>query len=187
MKIGLLFGSYNPVHLGHLLLATRIREYAELNEVWLVVSPHNPHKNEDEIIDGTHRLEMVKLAVNNHAYLKVCDTEFSLSRPSYTHLTLKELTRLFNEHTFSVIIGEDILEKFNTWMEADWIKNNFEILIYNRTNKQGIINHSLPVIHLPLIDISATEIRKRILERKTIRYFVPEIVEQYILQNNLFI
>jgi nicotinate-nucleotide adenylyltransferase len=186
MKIGLLFGSYNPVHIGHLLLATRILEYAKLDSVWLVVSPHNPHKNTDVLADENHRLNMVKLAVLDHPFLKVCDIEFSLLRPSYTYQTLKELTNLFGDHIFSIIIGEDNLEKLDIWKEVNWIKDNFEILVYNRYTDHQINNLPLSIIHLPLIDISATEIRKRIEEQKTIRYFVPEAVDQYIRQKKLY-
>ena len=187
MKIGLLFGSYNPVHIGHLLLATRICEYAGLEEVWLVVSPHNPHKNTGELVDEKHRLKMVQLATHQHPFIKVCDIEFKLSRPSYTHITLKELTSQYPQHNFSLIIGSDNLEKFDSWKEVQWIKNNFNILVYDRALRPFVNNSGLSILHLPLIDVSATEIRKRVQEQKTIIYFVPDVVEKYINENKLYL
>ena len=186
MRTGLLFGSYNPIHNGHLLLATRIREFAGLDEIWLVVSPQNPHKAPAELAPEEHRLNMVKLAIEQHPFLKACDIEFSLSRPSYTHQTLKELQKQFIYHDFHLIIGEDNIEKFGSWKESEWIKNNFDILVYNRTLMQTIPDLNFKIITLPLIDISATEIRKRVMDKKSIRYYVPETVESYILQHHLF-
>src|SRR5262245_8884524 len=107
MKIGLLFGSFNPVHTGHLLLATRLLENAALDEIWFVVSPQNPHKNMSDLAPEGHRLNMVRVALDNHSKLKACDIEFSLSKPSYTQQTLESLLQKFPGHTFSVIIGGD--------------------------------------------------------------------------------
>ena len=193
MKIGLLFGSFNPIHIGHLLIATLMRENSGLDEVWLVVSPLNPFKINSDLADENHRLEMVKIAVKDSDHLKLTAIEYNLSRPSYTHQTLKELKSGFPNHIFSVIIGEDNVSKFSEWKESGWILDNFEILVYNRStpNKKEAINDTikhpgLKTFTLPVFDISSTEIRDRIKNNKAIRYFVPETVEQYIRFHKLY-
>ena len=187
--IGLYFGSFNPIHIGHLLVATHIKEAAQLDEVWFIVSPQNPFKQNNELADEQHRLQMVRLAVEAVDGFKVSDIEFQLEKPSYTHITLKTLTQQFPELTFSIIIGEDNLAKFYEWKEADWILNNYEVLVYNRqTAEKERTTHDarLTALSLPLFDMSSTAIRKRILNNQSIRYFVPENVEQYIWFHKLF-
>ena len=185
--IGLLFGSFNPVHHGHLLLATYIREAAHLDEIWFVVSPQNPFKINSDLADQNHRLEMVKLAVQDAGYFKVSDIEFHLPKPSYTCTTLKELNRQYPAHKFHVIIGGDNTAKFKEWKASNWIQENYPILIYNRTRSEpaATIQNSKSFI-LPLLDISATEIRQRIKNNQSIRYFIPENVEQYIAFHKLY-
>ncbi|MBK9329781.1 MAG: nicotinate-nucleotide adenylyltransferase [Sphingobacteriales bacterium] len=185
--IGLLFGSFNPVHHGHLLLATYIREAAQLDEIWFVVSPQNPFKKNSDLADENHRLEMVKLAVQHTSYFKVADIEFSLPKPSYTCTTLKELNRQYPAHKFHVIIGGDNTAKFQEWKESGWIQKNYTIIIYNRgiPDSAAAIQNS-KFYSLPLLDISATEIRQRIKNKKSIRYFIPENVEQYIAFHKLY-
>lgn len=186
-KIGLYFGSFNPIHVGHLLVATHICEAAQLDEIWFVVSPQNPFKINAELADEHHRFEMVKLAIKNVSYFKAIDIEFNLLKPSYTHITLKELTKQFPEHKFHLIIGEDNVAKFNEWKEADWIVDNFEILVYNRKSKNNSIQSSrFKIQNLPLIDVSSTEIRDRIKNNLHINYFVTENVEQYIRFHKLY-
>lgn len=193
MNVGLFFGSFNPIHVGHLLAATYIREAAGLDEIWFIVSPQNPFKETKALIDETHRLEMAKLAVQNTPYLKVSDVEFSLSKPSYTHLTLKELTKLHKDISFHLIIGEDLVEGFNTWKEAEWIKENFKVIVYNRVHSPQSIVHGkkdqseFKIYQLPLFDISSTEIRKRIKNKMPIRFFVTHHVEQYIAFHKLYV
>lgn len=187
--IGLLFGSFNPVHHGHLLLATHLRETAGLDEVWFIVSPQNPFKLNSNLADEYHRLEMVKIAVENVPYFNVSDIEFQLDKPSYTHITLKKLQHQFPSHQFSLIIGKDNAANFQEWKEADWILNNVEILVYNRTAEDKTINFELTAFNyynLPLFDISSTIIRKRVKENQSVRYFVPENVEHYIRFHKLY-
>lgn len=187
--IGLLFGSFNPVHHGHLLLATHLREAAGLDEIWFIVSPQNPFKLNSDLADEHHRLEMVKLAVENVPYFNVSDIEFQLDKPSYTHITLKKLQHQFPSHQFSLIIGKDNAANFQEWKEADWILNNVEILVYNRTVEDKTINFQLTAFNyynLPLFDISSTIIRKRVKENQSVRYFVPENVEHYIRFHKLY-
>jgi nicotinate-nucleotide adenylyltransferase len=187
MNIGLFFGSFNPIHIGHLLVATRMREAANLDEIWFIVSPQNPFKLNTELADENHRLEMVKLSIENVAEFKVLDIEFQLPKPSYTHITLKELVKKFPANNFHVIIGEDNVAKFNEWKEAKWIIDNFKVLVYNRTTtnlKSKISNFNF--YNLPLFDISSTEIRYRIKNKLSVNYFVTENVKQYITFHKLF-
>ena len=198
-KIGLYFGSFNPIHVGHLLVATHIREAAQLDEIWFIVSPQNPFKQNTELADENHRLEMVKLAIENVDYFSVSDIEFHLPKPSYTHVTLKELikeSRSFGkENKYHLIIGEDNIAKFKDWKEADWILENVEVLVYNRRIEQTNLkshsdsyrNSNLKIYNLPLIDISSTEIRNRIKNKQAISYFVTENVEQFITFHKLYL
>lgn len=188
-NIGLFFGSFNPIHIGHLLLATHMREAATLDEIWFIVSPQNPFKKSSELADEQHRLEMVKLAIANVDYFKASDIEFALEKPSYTHITLKQLKQDFPTHQFSLIIGEDNMYELHKWKEINWILENIEVLVYNRSNKNEKMKNENKQLHfytLPLMDISSTEIRKRILDNQSITYFVPESVELYIKFHNLY-
>lgn len=187
MNIGLYFGSFNPIHIGHLLVATHIKEASQLYEIWFVVSPQNPFKQMNELADEQHRLEMVKLAIENVEYFKAIDIEFNLPKPSYTYITLKELTKQFPENKFHIIIGEDNVAKFKDWKEADWIMSKFDVLVYERKTENITSNISnLIFFNLPLFDISSTEIRNRIRNNQSIKYFVTENVEQYITFHKLF-
>lgn len=185
--IGLYFGSFNPIHIGHLLVATHIREAARLDEVWFIVSPQNPFKQNSELADEHHRLQMVKLAVEDVDYFKVSDIEFQLEKPSYTHITLKALTKQFPEYTFHLIIGEDNVAKFHEWKEADWIQANFKTYIYNRGNMHSKFKiQNSEFVTLPMFDISSTSIRNRIHNNQAISYFVTKNVEQYIAFHKLY-
>lgn len=191
MKIGLYFGSFNPIHIGHLLVAIHIREAANLDEIWFIVSPQNPFKKNVDLAPENHRLEMVKLAIEPISNFKVLDIEFNLPKPSYTHLTLKELKKNYPKYDFKLIIGTDNIEKFHEWKETEWIQKNVEILVYNRNkNQASSVNNQdnyFKIQNLPLLDISSTEIRNRIKENKSILYFIPEKVENYIVDNQIYL
>lgn len=196
-KIGLYFGSFNPVHHGHLLVATHIREATQLDEVWFIVSPQNPFKQNTELADEQHRLQMVRLAIENIDYFKASDVEFQLNKPSYTYKTLEVLKNKYSQHEFKIIIGEDNVEKFDTWKNAEWIKSNFEIFVYNRNQDSRFKiqeEHedrnskflNFQIFKLPMLDISSTEIRNRIKENKSIQFFCPDVVVNYIRENRLY-
>lgn len=186
-NIGLFFGSFNPIHIGHLLLATHMREAAALDEVWFIVSPQNPFKKSSELADEQHRLEMVKLAIENVDYFKASDIEFALEKPSYTHITLKELSKKYPEHTFKLIIGEDNVAKFYEWKEADWILENYKVLVYRRqVDIEKTHDARLTTFDLPMFDISSTNIRNRIRTNQAISFFVTQNVEQYITFHKLY-
>lgn len=196
-KIGLYFGSFNPVHHGHLLVATHIREAALLDEVWFIVSPQNPFKQNTELADEQHRLQMVRLAIENIDYFKASDVEFQLDKPSYTYKTLEILKNQYTQHEFKIIIGEDNVAKFDTWKNVEWIKSNFEILVYSRNLESGIKNQesrnnniftssNFHFFKLPMLDISSTEIRNRIKLNRSIQFFSPDEVVNYIIKKEMY-
>jgi len=189
LKIGLFFGSFNPVHTGHLVLATLLREAASLDEVWFVVSPQNPFKINTTMADERHRLEMVQLSLSGSEFLKASDVEFSMAKPSYTEQTLKVLAQKYTEHTFDIIIGEDNVASFSKWKASNWILENYRVLVYMRTNNNAaseILHTSFHFYDLPLLDISSTSIRERIKKELPISFFVTPDVEQYIRFHRLY-
>jgi nicotinate-nucleotide adenylyltransferase len=191
VKIGLFPGSFNPIHIGHLLVAIHLKEKAQLDEIWFVVSPQNPFKANSGLAEEIHRLEMARLGVGDTPGLIVSDIEFSLPKPSYTHLTLKEITKQHPAHQFHLIIGQDNIQKFDEWKEATWIRENFPVLVYNRNaNATDEINENndstFTLYKLPVFDVSSTNIRERIKNGLPVRFFVPAAVEQYIVFHKLY-
>lgn len=196
-NIGLFFGTFNPVHVGHLIIAQTILDGAELNEVWFVVSPQNPFKKSDTLIHARDRLEMVRLAIGAHTKLKPCDIEFNLPQPSYTIDTLTHLADKYRDCHFKLIIGEDNLSHFHKWKNYEQILQYYELLIYPRpasrhsdpdsSGEESLLKHpSIKHFPKPLIEISSTEIRSRVKNKKSIQYFVPDAVAQYIEKYGLY-
>ena len=184
MKIGLFFGSFNPIHIGHTALASYIVEQGLVDELWFVVSPHNPLKEKDGLLDAGLRLKMVQTAVAGYAKFRVCDVEFSLSQPSYTVDTLRYLRNQYPERQFSLIMGADSLANINKWKNYEEILLEYPLLVYPRPN---IIITDFPqtvtvLNDAPLLDISATFVRELLETGRDIRYFVPNGVGE-ILQN----
>jgi nicotinate-nucleotide adenylyltransferase len=182
-KIGLFFGSFNPIHIGHLIIANIMAENTELNKVWFVVSPQNPFKPGKGLLHEFDRYDMVKAAIADHYKLEVSDVEFNLPKPSYTIHTLAYLTEKFPGKEFKVIIGEDNLENFAKWKNHEQILNQFGLYVYPRphvTNSDLKRHPNVKMIEAPLLDISATYIRHCIKDNKSFRYLVPEPVEQMI-------
>lgn len=182
-KIGLFFGSFNPIHIGHMIIANIMAENADLNKVWFVVSPQNPFKPSKGLLHEFDRYDMVKAAIADHYKLEVSDVEFNLPKPSYTIHTLAYLTEKFPGRDFKVIIGEDNLENFAKWKNYEQILNQFGLYVYPRphvTNSEWKRHSNVKMIEAPLLDISATYIRNCIKNNKSIRYLVPEPVEQMI-------
>ncbi len=182
-RIGLFFGSFNPIHLGHMIIANIMAENADLNKVWFVVSPQNPFKPSKGLLHEFDRYDMVKAAIADHYKLEVSDVEFNLPKPSYTIHTLAYLTEKFPGRDFKVIIGEDNLENFAKWKNHEQILNQFGLYVYPRphvTNSELKRHSNVKMIEAPLLDISATFIRNCIKNNKSIRYLVPEPVEQMI-------
>jgi nicotinate-nucleotide adenylyltransferase len=182
MKIGLYFGSFNPIHNGHLIIANYLAQNTELDKVWLVVSPHNPLKLQAGLLNEYHRLHMVKLAIEGEFKLKVSDIEFSLPKPSYTIDTLTYLKEKYPENEFSVIMGSDSFQNITKWKNYTSLISNYKIFIYNRPGflVENIINANIEIVNAPLLEISSTVIRKMIAEKKSISFWVPEIVKEEI-------
>ncbi len=190
MNIGLYFGTFNPIHIGHLIIANHLAEFSGLDQVWLVVTPHNPHKQKSSLLNDYHRLEMVHLATEDYPKLKPSNIEFKLIQPNYTVDTLAYLQEKHPEHTFSLIMGEDNLNSFHKWKNYEIILERHEIYIYPRVIDTKIENElaNHPKIHsvdAPIVEISSTFIRKNIKKQKNIRPLLAEKVWEYI-DKNLF-
>lgn len=182
-KIGLFFGSFNPIHIGHMIIANIMAENADLHKVWFVVSPQNPFKPAKGLLHEFDRYDMVKAAIADNYKLEVSDVEFHLPKPSYTIHTLVHLMEKFPGKEFKVIIGEDNLENFQKWKNYQQILDQYGLYIYPRprvTVSELIRHANVKMVEAPLLDISATYIRECIRNNKSIRYLVPEPVEQMI-------
>ncbi len=188
-KIGLFFGSFNPVHNGHLILANYIVEYTDLDSIWFVVSPQNPFKEENSLLQDHHRRDMLEMAVKNDERFEVCDIEFNMPKPSYTIDTLTRLSELHPETEFYLICGMDNLACFDKWKRYQDILDNYNIIVYPRKNYDGgdLINHkSVQVINAPEIEISSTFIRNAVSENKDVRYFMPEKSYKYMIDMKFY-
>lgn len=188
-RVGLFFGSFNPIHNGHLILANYFVENTNLDEVWFVVSPHNPLKDKDSLIDDEIRLNLVKLAIEGNNKFIASDVEFFLNKPSYTFNTLNHLNRKHSDIEFVLIIGEDNLECFDKWKNYNEILDNYKIYVYPRPNVQAykfLEYNNVYLIDAPQIDISSSYIRQCIRNKKSIKYLVPENVRLEIEKRNYY-
>ena len=190
MKIGLFFGSFNPIHIGHMIIANTIFEFAGLNEIWFVISPQNPHKRDSRsLIHEFDRMDMVELAIADHPQFRAVDIEFRMPKPNYTLDTLSYLQDKYPDHQFYLIIGEDNLESFTHWKNYKLILDQYGLIVYPRPNtkESKIKDHpNVKLIEAPRLDISASFIRKCIKEDKSVRYLVPEKVYQFIRDRKLY-
>ena len=189
MKVGLLFGSFNPVHVGHLILANYMATNTDLDQVWFVVSPQNPLKPSHTLLHEQDRIELVRLAIDDNANLSATDIEFSMPRPSYTIDTLVYLKQRYPSYEFALIMGEDNLPTLPKWKNYEQLLADYEIYVYPRSKTPDTVLRSHPKVKLipaPNIDISATFIRETIKAGKSIRYLVPEEVENYIRVKKLW-
>jgi nicotinate-nucleotide adenylyltransferase len=193
MKIGLYFGTFNPIHVGHLIIANHMAEHADLDQVWMVVTPHNPLKKKSTLLADHHRLEMVFLATEDFPKIKPSDIEFKLSQPNYTVNTLVHLEEKYPEHAFSLIMGEDNLKSFHKWKNYEAILAHHEIYVYPRVGFTDENDNHLfknhPKIHLidaPVVEISSTAIRDHIKKGKNVLALLPQKVWAYIDLNNFY-
>lgn len=190
MQIGLYFGSFNPIHHGHLIIANYILQHTELDQVWFVVSPQNPLKPTGSLLNEYHRLHLVRLAVEGENKLKASDIEFKLPKPSYTADTLAYLQEKYPDHEFALIMGSDSFENLPKWKNYLFILKNYPLYIYKRPKYEEIPEYSqakkITVLDAPLLPISATHIRKEIKEGKSIRYLLPDAVREEIESNGYY-
>lgn len=194
-KIGLFFGSFNPIHIGHLVIASHIAESNLVDEVWFVVSPQNPFKEKKSLLEDYHRLALVNEAIEEVDNLKSSDIEFSMPKPSYTADTLAYLMDKYPNNEFSLIMGEDNIKSFHKWKNYEVILKNHSIIVYPRmgvdnskTAKPEILSHkSVSILEdIPVMKISASYIRKRIKEGKSVAYLLTDKVAKYVDEMNFY-
>ena len=188
MDIGLFFGSFNPVHTGHLIIANHILNETGLEKIWLIISPLNPFKNDNSLLEEYARLDLVKAAIENDKTVVASDVEFQLSRPSFTINTLNYLKENYPENKFSIIMGSDSFQSLHLWKNFESIIRHYKILIYRRPGYEieNRMNAQIEILDAPLLEISSTEIRKLIKRGKSIRYLVPEKVREEIEKNQYY-
>jgi len=184
MKTGLFFGSFNPVHVGHMIIANHMIQYTDLNEIWMVVSPHNPLKSKASLAKDSDRLHLVQLAIDDNPHIKASNIEFSLPVPSYTIDTLIHLQEKYPKREFCLIMGGDSVESLPKWKNYELLLQNYDIYVYERPGYNTTLAADYPRIKIvkdvPMMDISATFIRNAIRDKKSIQYLVPEKVFDYL-------
>ncbi|MDE6418151.1 MAG: nicotinate-nucleotide adenylyltransferase [Duncaniella sp.] len=189
MKIALLGGSFNPVHIGHMMLASYVKQFMGFDEVWLMLSPLNPLKvNTADIIPDIYRLKMLDVAIGNAQGLVVNDIELSMPRPSYTVNTMAYLTKKYPKHTFKLVIGADNWKIFSRWKDSERLLDDYGVMVYPRPGYPvgTVYDERVEVIHAPTVDISSTFIRKSLARGKDMSYFLPAGVFEYIKANKLY-
>ena len=189
MKVALYFGSFNPIHHGHLIIANEILQQENYHELWFVVSPHNPFKNENNLLNANHRYQLVQLAIEGESKLKASNIEFKLPKPSYTVNTLVYLKEKYPNHQFDIVLGSDGFQNITNWKNSDYIIKNHRFLIYKRpgfeiTNEAGA---DIKEIFGPQLFISSTHIRKLIAEGKSIKYLVTDLVNAEIKAKGFYL
>jgi nicotinate-nucleotide adenylyltransferase len=191
MKVGLFFGSFNPIHVGHLIIANHMVEYSDLDEIWMVVTPHNPFKKKSSLLDNNHRFELVYRATENYPKIKPSNIEFKLPQPNYTVHTLAHISDEYPKNEFSLIMGEDNLKSFHKWKNYEAILEHHSLYVYPRisgkTTTTQFDNH--PKIHkveAPIVEISSTMIRNGIQSQKNVQALLSESVWKYIDEMNFY-
>lgn len=190
MTIGLYFGTFNPIHIGHLIISNHIVEHTNLDKIWFVVTPHNPLKNKKTLLDNNQRLEMVHIATSQYDKLGVSNIEFGLPQPNYTINTLEHIKEKHPNHTFALIMGEDNLKSLHKWKNYELLLENYEIYVYPRITKlsdNNLSNHSsIHFVDAPIVEISSTHIRKNIKEGKNVEPLLSREVWKYIDEMNFY-
>jgi len=189
MRVGLFFGSFNPIHIGHLVIANYMASFTSLEQVWLVVSPQNPHKEKSTLLSENDRLHLVNTALDFHNNIKASDIEFKLTQPSYTINTLAHLHEKFPQHEFCLIMGHDNLTNFHKWKNYEEILRKYKIFVYPRpgiTETPFDKHPAVNFVNAPLMDISSTFIRKAIKEKKDVRFYLHQNVWQCIQESGFY-
>ncbi len=188
-KTGLFFGSFNPIHIGHLIIANHFLEYSDIYQLWFVVSPHNPLKRKQSLLADHHRLSMVKIAIDGNPKMRACDIEFNLSQPSYTIDTLTYMQEKYPKKQFVLIMGADNLVSFDKWKNPKQILDQYELYVYPRpATKEGRYKDHPKVrrVDAPIMEISSSFIRKALKEKKKMPYMLPQKVYEYILEMHFY-
>jgi nicotinate-nucleotide adenylyltransferase len=188
MKVGLYFGSFNPIHIGHLIIANHVLNETDIQRVWFIVSPQNPFKASESLLNEYDRLHLVRKATEEDSRLKASDIEFSLPKPSYTIDTLAYLKEKHPDHEFCIIMGSDSFQNLDKWKNPEAIIKNYSLLIYKRPGFKvdNGLNARIQVLNAPLLEISATHIRSLLKEGKSIKYLVPPSVEEEIQASGMY-
>lgn len=182
MKIGLYFGSFNPVHAGHLIIANHVLNVTDLAKIWFIVSPHNPFKESSSLLNEYDRKHLLTVATQDDNRVKVSDIEFTLPKPSYTATTLIHLEEKYPGNEFSIIMGSDSFQNLHKWKNVESIVKNYPIYIYQRPgfDVKNTIGATIHILNAPLLEISSTDIRQLLKNGKSIRYMVPDTVREEI-------
>lgn len=188
MKIGLYFGSFNPIHTGHLIIASHIINTTSLHQVWFIISPQNPLKKSVTLLNEYHRLHLVQSAIEGENNLKASNVEFGLPKPSYTIDTLTYLQEKFPEREFAVIMGSDSYTNIDKWKNYEILLKQYELYIYVRPGFEikKPVPQNIKILNAPLLEISSTHIRELIKQNKSIRYLVPDVVKEEIEKNRYY-
>ena len=188
MHIGLYFGSFNPIHIGHLIIANHIVENSDVDKIWFVVSPHNPLKDAHSLLNEYDRLHLVELAIQDNGKFRASNVEFHLPKPSYTIDTLTYLTERFPLEQFSVVMGADSFQNLHRWKNYEQLVKHYSFIVYNRPGFEINETHDakITLVDAPMLEISSTFVRKQIKENKSIRYMLPDAVWKYIDENGYY-
>lgn len=189
MKVGLYFGTFNPIHIGHTVIAQHMLEYTDLDEVWFVVTPHNPLKKKSTLLNDYQRLHMVQLAIGEYDGLRVSNMEFDLPQPSYTATTLAHASEKWPDKEFALIMGADNLQNFKKWKNHDWILEHHYLYVYPRIESDGgeLKDHPrVTITKAPIMQIASTEIRQAIAEGKNVSFMLPSAVWQCIEESSFY-
>ena len=190
-KIGLYFGTFNPIHIGHLIIANYLVEFSDLDQIWMVVTPHNPHKKKSSLLDNHHRIAMVDLALKEYPKIKSSKVEFDLPQPNFTVNTLAVLEEKYPDLDFSLIMGEDNLKSLHKWKNYEVILERYSIYVYPRVSEGKIEtqfegHEKIIKVPAPIMEISSTFIRKSIKDGKNIKPMLPQNVWEYLDEMNFY-
>ncbi len=190
-NIGLYFGTFNPIHVGHLIIANHLVEYSDLDEIWMVITPHSPFKKKSSLLENHHRLELVYRATENYPKIKPSDIEFKLPQPNYTVHTLAHISDVYPDYEFSLIMGEDNLKSFHKWKNYETILEHHMLYVYPRISKGKVETRfddhpKIQIIEAPIVQISSTMIRNGIKEQKNVQSLLSDAVWNYIDEMNFY-
>lgn len=188
-RTGLFFGSFNPIHVGHLIIANTMLSNSDMEEVWFVVSPQNPLKERNTLLADRHRLQMVRVAIEDNYQMRACDAEFHLPVPSYTVVTLAHLGEQYPDREFCLIMGSDNLDNLHRWRNYEYILENYKIYVYPRPGFNGgeLASHkNVKIVDVPMMDISSSYIREQIRNHRSVEYLLTEPVYKYLTEMHFY-